>query len=446
MSEGTFNPLPDSEWVTSSSTQPRREQQQLQQLQPHVPTQHYPFQQQQQLQQQQQQQPHNLSQRRRPLQDVSSSSGTARSSRRPIYTSTYSTHQRTYEYDPTFQRHRTQHTHTQGVHSRFQDSRRSDTYSTRRAGVVSYDFSEPTLSRLERLPPGTGKPEGVWNAFNGHYTPQDWENWIHGQQRQEARRTGTPPGASGPRGTSIRITAGSEGRRRGSGERSSSMLLAPPFRMAEEAEPVATIATATATAAAAAAAAVMATISAATTAMTAGGGGGEEEETTHQIDRAREAKLVDFAIELSNQPTSSIVPAAYAVRKQEEAQDSQRQVEAKLLDLDFSSGNMREQEGDKQQVLPAAIADLLDIDFAMTPKTSQGTFPGDDHRDNNDGNTSSNSSHSSDSDRDDSSDEEEDPWIELDSKTILVEWGALDSVRAALESSNISWADLSELN
>ncbi|KAG0298419.1 hypothetical protein BGZ96_012141 [Linnemannia gamsii] len=31
------------------------------------------------------------------------------------------------------------------------------------------------------LPEGTGKAEGVWNAFNGSYTQQDWANYARGQ-------------------------------------------------------------------------------------------------------------------------------------------------------------------------------------------------------------------------------------------------------------------------
>ncbi|KAF9910805.1 hypothetical protein EC991_005522 [Linnemannia zychae] len=31
------------------------------------------------------------------------------------------------------------------------------------------------------LPKGTGKPEGVWNAFNGSYTQQDWANYARDQ-------------------------------------------------------------------------------------------------------------------------------------------------------------------------------------------------------------------------------------------------------------------------
>ncbi|KAF9133904.1 hypothetical protein BGW39_008659 [Mortierella sp. 14UC] len=38
------------------------------------------------------------------------------------------------------------------------------------------------------LPEGTGKPEGVWNAFNGNYTQQDWANYARGQAAPAAKR------------------------------------------------------------------------------------------------------------------------------------------------------------------------------------------------------------------------------------------------------------------
>ncbi|KAG0288926.1 hypothetical protein BGZ97_006625, partial [Linnemannia gamsii] len=38
------------------------------------------------------------------------------------------------------------------------------------------------------LPEGTGKAEGVWNAFNGSYTQQDWANYARGQAVPAAKR------------------------------------------------------------------------------------------------------------------------------------------------------------------------------------------------------------------------------------------------------------------
>ncbi|KAG0202657.1 hypothetical protein BGX28_004884 [Mortierella sp. GBA30] len=39
-------------------------------------------------------------------------------------------------------------------------------------------------SRQDRLPPGTGVPVGVWNAFENRFTPQDWRDWIKAQDKK----------------------------------------------------------------------------------------------------------------------------------------------------------------------------------------------------------------------------------------------------------------------
>ncbi|KAG0274161.1 hypothetical protein BGZ95_010043 [Linnemannia exigua] len=46
------------------------------------------------------------------------------------------------------------------------------------------------------LPEGTGKAEGVWNAFNGSYTPQDWANFSRNQVAPGAKRPVTTPAAT----------------------------------------------------------------------------------------------------------------------------------------------------------------------------------------------------------------------------------------------------------
>ncbi|KAF9934155.1 hypothetical protein FBU30_003179 [Linnemannia zychae] len=75
---------------------------------------------------------------------------------------------------------------TFGFFSSGQNTHQFESYLTRkghqdvRSSVHQVKSNAPERVSVP-LPEGTGKAEGVWNAFNGTYTQQDWANYARGQ-------------------------------------------------------------------------------------------------------------------------------------------------------------------------------------------------------------------------------------------------------------------------
>ncbi|KAG0303532.1 hypothetical protein BGZ98_006561 [Dissophora globulifera] len=172
MSEHVF-PLKDDDWITNRPTPKLQQQQQRQQQQ------QYQQQQQLTLRQSRQQQPH----RQQTL-----------FSHRTTTTSSFSLGRSSLDRPRRYSDNNGGNFSTCSTFSfkqQQQPSRVFDIetlYSQRHSGISgngggsgsrSYNVES---SRLERLPLGTGRPEGVWNAFSSRYTQQDWHDWTNDPQ------------------------------------------------------------------------------------------------------------------------------------------------------------------------------------------------------------------------------------------------------------------------
>ncbi|KAG0320073.1 hypothetical protein BGZ99_004690 [Dissophora globulifera] len=177
MSEHVF-PLKDDDWITNRPTPKLQQQQQRQQQQQQQ--QQYQQQQQLTLRQSRQQQPHRQQTLFSHRTTTTSSFSLGRSSLdRPRR---YSDN----NYGGNFSTCSTFSFKQQQQPSRVFDI--ETLYSQRHSGISgngsgsgsrSYNVES---SRLERLPLGTGRPEGVWNAFSSRYTQQDWHDWTNDPQ------------------------------------------------------------------------------------------------------------------------------------------------------------------------------------------------------------------------------------------------------------------------
>ncbi|KAG9072635.1 hypothetical protein KI688_000406 [Linnemannia hyalina] len=78
-----------------------------------------------------------------------------------------------------------------GFFSTGQNTHHFESYLSRKGHQDIQPFPQ-ARSSTERvsvpLPEGTGKAAGVWNAFNGSYTQQDWANYARGQAAPGAKR------------------------------------------------------------------------------------------------------------------------------------------------------------------------------------------------------------------------------------------------------------------